>query len=156
MTATTQTAASAITITSAAFKNQGAIPKKYGCSGESISPQLAFSGIPGETKSLALIVTDPDAPGGTFTHWVVWNIPPAKASIGEGERPDGVDGKNSFGKIGYGAPCPPSGSHRYIFTMYALDTTLSLAKGSGREDVEAAMKGHILARGEIVGTYRRE
>ena len=155
MTAATQTAVKAITITSAAFKDQGAIPKKYGCSGESISPPLSFSGIPREAKSLVLILTDPDAPGGLFTHWVVWNIPPADASIGEGQRPGGIEGVNSFGNNGYGAPCPPNGSHRYIFDTYALDTTLSLAKGSGREDVEKAMQGHIAAQGKIVGTYRK-
>ncbi len=142
-------------IISPAFTNQSEIPKKYGCAGQSVSPPLSFAGVPPQTKGLALIVTDPDAPSGLFTHWVVWNIPPQTSSIGEGQSPGGTEGKNSFGKTGYDAPCPPSGSHRYIFDLYALDTALDLAPGSQREDVEKAMKGHVLAKGQILGTYRK-
>ena len=153
-TVSTATAADVI-ITSSAFTHEGEIPKKYGCYGESVSPPLSLSAVPTATKSLALIVTDPDAPSGLFTHWVVWNISPDRTLIGEGEPPGGVEGTNSFGKTGYGAPCPPSGSHRYVFDVYALDTMLSLARGSAREDVESAMRGHVLAKGEIVGSYRK-
>jgi Raf kinase inhibitor-like YbhB/YbcL family protein len=154
-TMSTTTAVADVTVTSPAFITGGEIPKQYGCAGESLSPPLSFAGVPAGTKSLALIMTDPDAPGGLFTHWVVWNIPPDKASIAEGRSPGGSEGKNSFGKRGYGAPCPPTGSHRYIFDVYALDTTLDLAPGAGREDVENAMRGHVLAKGQTLGTYRK-
>lgn len=137
-----------MTVASPAFLNGAEIPREYGCGGAGTVPPLSFASVPQSAKSLALIATDPDAPGGLFTHWVVWNIPP-------GAAPHGVEGKNDFGKTGYGPPCPPSGSHRYFFDVYALDTTIDLPAGSTREAVEAAMKGHVLARGELVGTYRK-
>ena len=144
-----------VTVTSPAFVNEGEIPKRYACDGEALSPPLSLSVAPAGSKSLALIMTDPDAPGGLFTHWVVWNIPIGTTSIAEGQVPSGSEGKNDFGRTGYGAPCPPSGSHRYIFDVYALDSTLELAPDSGRKDVEKAMRGHLLAKGQILGTYRK-
>jgi len=143
----------AMTITSPAFTDGGAIPQKYGCGGESISPPLAIGGVPKGAKTLALIVTDPDAPGGTFTHWLVWNIPPANTSIAEGQAPGGTEGKSDYGKRGYGPPCPPSGSHHYLFDVYALDVSLTLDANAERAAVEKAISGHILAQGRIVGTY---
>ena len=142
-----------LSITSPAFQNNGTIPAKYTCDGDDVNPALSIEGIPGEAKSLVLIVDDPDAPMGTFVHWVVWNIPP-KERIEEDSAP-GVEGVNDFGKRSYGGPCPPSGTHRYFFKIYALDAKLDLDTNSRKEDVERAMKGHMLARGEIVGLYRR-
>src|SRR5207237_9736463 len=117
-------ASKGLTITSSAFANNGEMPKKYGCSGESISPPLAIAGVPSGAKSLALVVTDPDAPGALFTHWIVWNLPPADTQINAGQPTGAGEGTNSYGKRGYGAPCPPAGSHRYIFDVYALDSSL--------------------------------
>jgi Raf kinase inhibitor-like YbhB/YbcL family protein len=151
----TPTAAADVTITSSAFTHGGTLPTRYGCSGQSLSPPLSFAGVPKGAKSLALIVTDPDAPSGTFTHWVAWNIPPDTKEIAEGHAAPGSEGTSDFGKRGYGGPCPPSGSHRYFFHLYALDTTLDLAADSERADVERAMNGHVLAKGELMGTYRR-
>lgn len=111
--------------------------------------------MPASAKSLALIVTDPDAPRGTFTHWVVWNIPSNTTSIAAGQEPPGSQGKNDFGANGYGAPCPPSGSHRYVFHVSAVDTMLNVPAGASRADVEKAMKGHVVAEGELVGKYRK-
>lgn len=143
-------------ISSAAFANSGQIPAKYGRGGSNVSPPLAFSAIPKEARTLALIVEDPDAPGGLFTHWVVWNIQPSTASVGEGQAPaGGVEGKNSYGKSGYGTLCPPSGEHRYFFNLYALDSALNLAPSAGREELEAAMKGHVIAQAQLMGRYRK-
>ena len=144
-----------MTVTSSAFTDGGAIPKKYGCSGQSISPPLAIGGVPKDAKTLALIVTDPDAPGGTFTHWLAWNIPPSKTTLAEGQAPGGSEGKNGYGKGGYGPPCPPSGSHHYLFDVYALDASLNLGPGAQRVEVEKAISGHIVAQGRIVGTYSK-
>jgi Raf kinase inhibitor-like YbhB/YbcL family protein len=144
-----------MTVTSPVFTDGGAIPTQYGCRGESISPPLAISGVPREAKTLALIVTDPDAPGGTFTHWLVWNIPAADSSLAEGQAPGGSEGQNDYGKRGYGPPCPPSGSHHYLFNLYALDASLTLDQGAQRGEVEKAISGHILAQGRIAGTYSK-
>ena len=109
-----------------------------------------------EAKSLVLIADDPDAPSGLFTHWLVWNIPPQTNSIAEGSAPKGVHGTNDFGKSGYSGPCPPPGTHRYSFKIFALDRELDLRSGAKRSQVDAAMKGHVIAQGEFVGRYARE
>jgi len=140
-------------ITSPVFENNGFIPVKYTCDGDDVNPPLKIEGIPRETKSLVLIVDDPDAPAGTFDHWIVWNIPPVE-KIEENSVP-GTEGLNDFRRHSYGAPCPPSGTHRYFFKVYALDTNLDLHPNSRKKDVEKAMKGHVLAKGEIVGLYKR-
>ena len=144
-----------MTIVSPAFRDGGEIPKKYGCSGTSTSPPLSIAGVPATAKSLALVVTDPDAPGGTFTHWVVWNLPAATSSLPEGQTPPGSEGQNDYGRSGYGPPCPPSGSHHYVFDLYALDAMLNLAPSAKRADVENAVKGHLVAQARITGTYRK-
>ncbi len=140
-----------IRVFSEAFEPKGMIPKKYTCNGDNVNPSLRFEGIPEEAKSLVLIMDDPDTPMGTFTHWVIWDIEPV-AGIEEDSIP-GVEGMNDFRKIGYGGPCPPSGTHRYFFRVYALDKKLEIKAGAGRKDVENAMIGHILAEGELVGKY---
>lgn len=142
-----------LTITSPVFENNRPIPKKYTCDGEDVNPPLNIEGIPVGTKSLVLIVDDPDAPMGTWDHWIVWNIPP-KNKIDEDSVP-GVEGVNDFRKHSYGGPCPPSGTHRYFFKVYALDVQLALDSNSRKKDVEKAMKDHILAKGELVGLYSR-
>jgi Raf kinase inhibitor-like YbhB/YbcL family protein len=142
-----------LTITSSVFKNKGVIPAKYTCDGEDVNPHLSFEGVPEETESLVLIVDDPDAPMGTWDHWVVWDIPPTKR-IEENSVP-GTEGLNDFGKHSYGGPCPPSGTHRYFFKVYALDAKLDLPSNSRKRNVEKAMDGHILAKGEIIGLYSR-
>jgi hypothetical protein len=143
-------------ISSPAF-NQGAnIPSKFTCDGSQTSPPLQITGIPAEAKSLALIADDPDAPGGLFTHWVIWNIPPQISSIADGSAPKGVQGTNDFGRPGYGAPCPPSGIHRYYFRVFALDRELDLRSGAKRGQLDAAMKGHVIAQGELIGRYSRK
>lgn len=151
-----------IQLTSTAFQEGKAIPVQYTCDGENISPPLAWVGIPGGTKSLALIVDDPDAPAKTWVHWVIYNIAPGLTELPEGlvkyssEGGIGVAGKNDFGKLGYGGPCPPKGkSHRYFFKIYALDTELDLQQGATKAQLEVAMRGHILAEGQLMGTYSR-
>lgn len=140
-------------ITSPVFENSGFIPTKYTCDGDDVNPPLKIGGIPEGTKSLALIVDDPDAPMGTWDHWIVWNIPPT-SKVEENAVP-GVEGLNDFRKHSYGGPCPPSGTHRYFFKVYALDAKLDLHPNSRKEDVERAMEDHILAKGEIIGRYSR-
>ena len=140
-------------ITSRAFDNNGFIPVKYTCDGDDVNPPLKIEGIPEETKSLVLIVDDPDAPMGTWVHWVVWNINPTE-EIEENSVP-GIEGLNDFNKHSYGGPCPPSGTHRYFFKVYALDTKLDISPNSRKSNVERAMEGHMLAKGEVVGIYRR-
>jgi Raf kinase inhibitor-like YbhB/YbcL family protein len=142
-------------ITSSAFQEGGNIPSKFTCDGSDTSPPLQITGIPSEAKSLALITDDPDAPSGLFTHWLVWNIPPQTNSIAEGSAPKGVHGTNDFGKSGYRGPCPPPGTHRYSFKIFALDRELDLRSGAKRSQVDAAMKGHVIAQGELVGRYAR-
>jgi Raf kinase inhibitor-like YbhB/YbcL family protein len=143
-------------ITSSAFQQGGNIPTKFTCDGEDMSPPLQITGVPAEAKSLALVADDPDAPGGLFTHWLIWNIPPQTNSIAEGSAPKGVQGTNDFGKSGYGAPCPPSGMHRYFFKVFALDRELDLRSGAKRSQLDAAMKGHVIAQGELIGRYGRK
>lgn len=138
-----------IKVISSAFASNGTIPKKYTCNGQNINPPLELQGIPEETNSLALIMDDPDAPMKTFTHWIVWNIGPV-AKIDEDSIP-GIEGMNDFRKIGYGGPCPPSGTHRYFFRFYALDKQLELKEGASRKELENEMIGHIIAEGELMG-----
>ena len=149
-------------VTSPAFASGAAIPKPYTCQGTDISPALAWSGHPIQTASFALIVDDPDAPVGTWVHWVIWNIPGSAHQLPENvskhDRLDSgaVQGSNDFRKIGYNGPCPPPGkAHRYFFRLYALDGKLNLAPGATRQELDAAMKGHILAQAEYMGTFRR-
>lgn len=146
-----------LSITSPAFSHQGMIPSKYTCDGADVNPPLNFSGIPERSKSLALIVDDPDAPMGTWVHWVVWNIGAGTQEVPEKSVPQGaLQGTNDFRKPGYGGPCPPSGTHRYYFKLYALDTSLPLQPGVTKAQLEQAMKGRILAQAELVGLYRRK
>lgn len=142
-----------LAILSTAFDHEGDIPSRYTCDGDDVNPPLEIQDLPAATQSLVLIVDDPDAPGGTFDHWVVWNIPP-HGSIGEDASP-GQDGLNSLGENGYTGPCPPDGTHRYFFKVYALDTLLDLPGSARKADVESAMQNHILAFGELMGRYRR-
>jgi len=143
-------------ISSTAFTEGGSIPGKYTCDGANTSPPLAFAEIPSGAKSLALVVDDPDAPKGTFDHWVVWNIPASTTSVGEGQAPQGVAGKTGFGKPGYGGPCPPNGEHRYFFKLYALDAMLNLPASSTKGDLEKAMQGHTLGQAQLMGKYKRK
>jgi Raf kinase inhibitor-like YbhB/YbcL family protein len=151
----------AITVTSQAFGEGDMIPRQYTCDGKDVSPPVSWSGVPEGTKSLALICDDPDAPMGTWVHWVLFNLPgnadglpealPGLETLDNGAR----HGKNDFGRFGYGGPCPPRGTHRYFFKVYALDTLLDLEPGVSKEDLLRAMKGHILAEGELMGRYER-
>jgi len=148
-------------LTSSSFRD-GNIPKAYTCDGSDTSPQLAWTAPPAATKSLALIAIDPDAPQGTFVHWVLFDLPPMTQSLPEGlppqsQLPDGSrQGVNDFPKTGYGGPCPPRNStHRYIFVLYAVDTKLNLPPGATRKQVEEALRGHVLAHGELIGRYGR-
>lgn len=142
-------------VRSPAFDHEGVVPAKYTCDGEDLSPPIAIERVPSGTVSLALIVDDPDAPGGTWDHWVVFNIPTTLSRVGEGSEPEGVRGANSWGRLGYGGPCPPGGEHRYLFKVYALDTMLKLAPGATKAEVERAMEGHVLERTTLVGRYAR-
>lgn len=144
-------------ITSSAFEHNGSLPSLYTCDGKGISPPLAIADVPPGTQSFVLVFDDPDAPGRTFDHWVVWNIPPVVAEITEGASMDGdgIVGRNTARGNAYFPPCPPSGEHRYIFKLYALDTFLSLSASSTRSDVERAMEGHVLDSAELMGRYRR-
>jgi Raf kinase inhibitor-like YbhB/YbcL family protein len=146
----------ALHITSPAFQNNGSIPRQYTCDGKDISPPLVIENCPAEAQSIALIVDDPDAPVGIWVHWVVWNIDPTTKEIAENAVPPGaVEGTNDFRRHAYGGPCPPSGTHRYFFKIYALDTMLDISPNSTKTDLEKAMKGHILAEGQIIGLYKR-
>lgn len=140
-------------ISSKAFAHEGAIPARYTCDGEEISPPLHIEGIPQGTITMALIAEDPDAPKGTFDHWLVWNIDPV-ADIEEGGRP-GVSGKNGAGTTGYHGACPPDGTHRYFFFLFALDTDLDLPEGASKQELQDAMEGHIIGQGSLMGTYQR-
>ena len=145
-----------------AFTTKGLIPAQYTCDGQNISPPLSWDAPPTGTQSLALIIDDPDAPGGIFTHWVLYNLPsetrqlspavPTQAALGNGV----LQGKNDFGNLGYGGPCPPRGTHRYFFKLYALDQPLKLASGATKEQLVTAMDGHILAAAELIGSYTRQ
>jgi Raf kinase inhibitor-like YbhB/YbcL family protein len=148
-------------ITSKAFSQGGTIPSRHTCDGEDVSPPIAWKGVPEGTRSIALICEDPDAPVGTFVHWVYYDIPPSTEGLPEGipgdKRPEagGVQGINDFPAIGYGGPCPPSGVHRYFFRVYAVDTELELPPGSTVKEVMGAMDGHMLGMGELMGRYQR-
>ena len=152
----------ALTVLSSAFQEGSEIPARYTCEGQDVSPALTWEEPPAETQSFALIMDDPDAPGGVFTHWVLFNLPADSRGLSEAvptqpQLPDGsLQGKNDFGRSGYGGPCPPPGRpHRYQFTLYALDQTLDLKAGASKKQVIDAMRGHILAQGRLTGTYRR-
>jgi Raf kinase inhibitor-like YbhB/YbcL family protein len=151
----------AIKITSPAFDEGGMIPKKYTCDGLDVSPPLTWASAPEGTKTFALICDDPDAPMGTWVHWVLFNLPGNINSLSENIPPqrtlsnNAKQGTNDFGKIGYGGPCPPGGTHRYYFKIYALDTELYLDPGITKSDLLAAMKGHILGEGQLIGRYKR-
>jgi Raf kinase inhibitor-like YbhB/YbcL family protein len=152
----------AFAVTSPSFQNGVSIPKKFTCDGADVSPELQWTAPPTGTQSLALIVHDQDAPAGTWTHWVLFDLPPESKALPEGvakvDRPPtgGRQGRNDFRRIGYGGPCPPAGKpHRYFFRVYALAARLSLEPGTGRQELEQAMQGHILATAELMGTYRR-
>lgn len=147
---------------STAFASGELIPRKYTCDGEDISPQLEWDDLTDNVQSFALICDDPDAPVGTWIHWVLYNMPaetrvlpeaiPADADLADSSR----HGKNSWGRLGYGGPCPPSGTHRYFFRLYALDRLLDLAAGASQKQLLQAMEGHILAQAELVGRYTRQ
>jgi len=146
--------ASSISITSPSFQAGGDIPTKFTCNGTNVSPELQISSVPNEAKSVVLIVDDPDAPRGLFTHWIVWNIDPKTTRVAENSAPTaGVQGINDFGKRNYGGPCPPSGMHRYFFKIFALDIKLELKPSARRAELDAAMRGHVLAEGELMGRY---
>jgi len=152
----------AIQLTSSAFKNGEMLPKKYTCDGDQVSPPLSWSGLPPATKSIAIISDDPDAPMRTFVHWVIFNIPPEEKGLPE-DVPAGVkelengarQGVGDARQIGYISPCPPFGTHRYYFKIYALDTMLALEPGATKPALLKAMEGHILAQGELIGKYKR-
>jgi hypothetical protein len=151
-----------ITITSPAFPPDGMIPSRYTCDAEDISPQLDWSGVPASAKSLVLVSDDPDAPVGTWVHWVIYDLPPGTTGLPEGiPKSDtvsggGIQGMTDFRTIGYGGPCPPGGIHRYFFKIYALDVaTLGLGPGATKKDVENAMRKHVIAAGEMKGLYSR-
>jgi Raf kinase inhibitor-like YbhB/YbcL family protein len=145
-----------LTLTSDAFATGQSIPAKYSCVGKNISPALAWNDPPAGTKSLALIVDDPDAPAGTWVHWVLYNIPANLHNLPESTDMSGMSvGKNSSGNMRYDGPCPPNGTHRYFFKLYALDSTLSLSPGATKEQILNAMKDHILAQGELMGTFSK-
>lgn len=154
----------ALSMTSPVFENGGGIPSKYTCEGEDISPPLVFAGVSDGTKSLALIVDDPDAPDPAapkmiWVHWVLYNLPPDTAGLEESviSLPAGIlEGVNDWKRIGYGGPCPPIGRHRYFFKLYALDTVLPDLDRPTRAELEQAMQGHVLAQSELIGTYQKE
>lgn len=148
-------------IESPAFSDGGAIPSLYTCDGRDVSPPLSWTGIPADGKSLALVCDDPDAPSRVWVHWVIFNLPPSTTGLPEGVPPrkavdgGGLQGTNDFRKIGYGGPCPPSGTHRYVFTLYALGATLPLAAGATKAELLAAAKGLIQAQAVLTGKYSR-
>jgi len=154
----------AFILTSAALKDGATIPGKYTCDGVDVSPPLAWSGAPAGTRSFALIADDPDAPGGTWVHWVLYNLPAEVSDLPENiAKVESLDlggarqGRNDFRRPGYGGPCPPPGpAHRYFFKLYALDTRLELKAGAQKKDVEAAMEGHVLGSAQLMGTYARQ
>lgn len=155
----------ALTLNSSAFRHQGEIPRQYTCDGSDLSPPLEWGGLPAGTKSLALVVDDPDAPDPkapkmTWVHWVLYNIPPEAAGLAEAVKPSQLpkgtmEGTNDWGRSGYGGPCPPIGRHRYFHKLYALDAVLPDLGRPTKAALEKAMKGHVLAEGQLVGTYQR-
>ena len=143
-------------VSSTAIAEGGEIPLKHTCDGDDISPRLSWSGTPEGAQSLVLIVDDPDAPAGTFVHWVIYDLPADTGTLTEGVSDLGTQGSNDFRKLGYGGPCPPKGTaHSYFFKIYALDKQLNLQPGATKAKVEQAMQGHILANGQLMGTYKR-
>ena len=145
---------------SPAFEHEGKIPSKYTCDGENISPPLTVSDVPPETKSLALIMDDPDVPkhlrsDGMWDHWVVFNIPASMRDIKEGNEPDGIHGIGTGGNMNYFGPCPPDREHRYFFKLYALDTELDLPEKATKQQLEKAMENHIIEKAELMGKYER-
>jgi len=146
-----------LTLTSPAFSEGEPIPARYSCDGEDVPPGLTWQDVPTGVESYALIMDDPDAPGRIWVHWVVYNIPADVRALPDGDGdPVGVQGENSWGDPGYGGPCPPGGEHRYFFKLYALDTELDLEAGADKEALLAAMEGHVLAEGQLMGRYERE
>jgi Raf kinase inhibitor-like YbhB/YbcL family protein len=149
---------SAITVTSSAFANNTKIPVDYSCDGTDRSPEVSWTAMPDSAKSVVLVVDDPDASKGTFTHWIVWNMSPTSRMLGNGGNgglQGGLTGTNDFGHVGYGGPCPPKGSeHHYHFRVYALDATVALKQDSKRADLDQAMSAHVVAQGELVGTFQ--
>jgi len=142
-------------LTSIAFENNSVIPKKYTCDGKDVNPPLIFNNLPSQAKSLALTISDPDAPTGSWSHWVVYNIPPNTEEVIENTNP-GTEGVNDFGKYTYGGPCPPSGKlHHYIFQAYALDIILTINAGANINDFERVILGHIIEQSQVVGTYQK-
>ena len=150
-----------LTISSSAFANGGMIPAQYTCDGANTSAPLQWSGLPAAAKTLALIVDDPDAPGKTWVHWVVYDLPATttqlRENVGQGKTlaGGGKQGTNDFKKIGYGGPCPPSGTHRYFFKLYALDIETSLPPGATKDALLKAIEGHVVGQGEFIGKYKR-
>lgn len=150
-----------IKITSSAFQDGGMIPAKYTCDGADVSPPLQWDNVPQGTKSIALICDDPDAPMGTWVHWVLFNLPADTRQLPEDVPPDKTlstgasQGTSDFGRIGYGGPCPPGGTHRYFFKIYALDSKLDLPAGARKDDLVEAMQGHSLGQGQLIGKYKR-
>jgi hypothetical protein len=147
---------------SSAFENTDRIPARFTCKGEDISPDLKWTGVPDDTQSLALIFDDPDAPMGTWVHWVLYNLRSERDGLPEDVDPEGINlsdggvqGTNSWGRTGYGGPCPPSGTHRYYFRLYALDTILDLGPGATRNQLTRAMEGHVLAEAELMGRFSK-
>jgi Raf kinase inhibitor-like YbhB/YbcL family protein len=147
---------SAMKLTSTAFENGGSLPAAYTCDGNNVNPPLQFTELPSETQSLALIMDDPDAPSGTWNHWLVWNINPNNQQIAENSLiNEATEGTNDFGNTGYGGACPPTGTHRNFFRLYALDTKLTLTMDAKRDELDRAMEGHVLAEAELMATYQR-
>jgi len=144
-----------LAVTSSAFKNEENIPVKYTCEGDEVSPPINVEEIPEGTKSLVIIMEDPDAPNGTFTHWLLWNIDPGTAYLDD-QSIETVSGKNSAGETGYRGPCPPSGSHRYYFHVYALDNVLDLEEGAEKSELKLAMEPHIIGEGKLMGRYQKQ
>ena len=151
-----------IKVSSSAFEESGMIPAKYTCDGVNVSPPLMWESVPQETRSIALISDDPDAPVGTWVHWVMFNLPGDTKELQENIPPTetltngAVQGTTDFGRVGYGGPCPPSGTHRYYFKIYALDTKLELTSSATKADLVSTMEGHILADGQLMGKYKRK
>ncbi|UCG48528.1 MAG: YbhB/YbcL family Raf kinase inhibitor-like protein [Phycisphaerales bacterium] len=150
-----------IKLTSSAFEDGGMIPSKYTCDGDDVSPPLKWDNVPEEARSIALICDDPDAPMGTWVHWVLFNLPAEARELSENVPSDDTlangarQGLTDFGRVGYGGPCPPGGTHRYFFKIYALDVEIELSSKARKRDLLSAMEGHILAQGQLVGKYKR-
>lgn len=148
-------------VQSPAFRAGSPIPARHTADGPDVSPALSWSGVPPEAASLALVCDDPDAPRGNWVHWVLFDLPPSTTGLPEGVPADrrlptgGVSGKNDFGRLGYGGPAPPGGTHRYFFRLYALDELVRLEPGATRAELSRAIEGHVLAEGELMGTYSR-